>query len=173
MWWSLKITYADIVIIAIISFLSAYGPVLPAFLAVFKGALCESDREAFIVNTRLWSKRRREKTEKRQTAGTFDRVSASSQPRDAVGRDSDAITIRLSPSVVLLQSGYQLSNPLISVHSIYVRLSSRGDNDLPVWESARRCIVNRPRSASRVVRSRAAESLSDVDLPRRRNIAAE
>lgn len=109
----------------------------------------------FIVNTRLWSKRWREKNWETTNGGTFDRVSASSQPRDAVGKDLDAITIRLSPSVVLLQSGYQLSNPLISVHSIYVRLSSlvdrRGDNDLPVWESARRCIVNRPRGASHVV----------------------
>jgi len=65
------------------------------------------------------------------------RVSAFSQSRDAIGIDSNAITIRLSPSTVLLQSGYQLSNPLISVHSIYVRLSRpadrRGDNDLPVW----------------------------------------
>jgi len=62
--------------------------------------------------------------------------SAHLSDRDVVGRDLDAIIIRFSPFVVPLQSGYQLSNPLISVHSIYVRLSKlmdrRGDNDLPV-----------------------------------------
>lgn len=95
---------------------------------------------------------RREKTEKWQRRLFRSGQHIFPRSRDAVGRDLDAITIRLSPSVVLLQSGYQLSNPLISVHSIYVRLSSRvdrrGDNDLPVWESARRC--DRESSAQRV-----------------------
>lgn len=45
----------------------------------------------------------------------------------AIGRD--AIIIRLSPSVygTVTKYGYQLSNPLISVHSIYVRLSRPTD----------------------------------------------
>jgi len=103
-------------------------------------------RSGRLLWIRDWSKRWRIQRENTLRNGSSDRVSASSEPCDAVGRDVDAITIRLSPSVVLLQSGYQLSNPLISVHSIYVRLSSlmdrREDNDLPVWESTRRCIVN-------------------------------
>jgi len=53
--------------------------------------------------------------------------------RDRLG---DAITIRLSPSMVLVTKWLPAEHPLISVHSIYVRLSRpadrRGDNDLPV-----------------------------------------
>jgi len=51
-----------------------------------------------------------EAKEERVEASSRDRVSESSQPHMTLSEETrDTITIRLSPSMMLLQSGYQLS----------------------------------------------------------------
>lgn len=76
------------------------------------------DALGFARESRRW----REKTRKRRLLSDR-RGSAFFPNRATLSEEAQTITIRLSPSTVLLQSGYQLSNPLISMHSIYVRLS--------------------------------------------------